>query len=389
VSQRLRQSIFLGWITLFLGIMATRLPIQPAVAAPLQAALPPAPGRIQVSAWMPTSWDGASAWASFRAHAAQLDAVSPFWYEAGADGALLPLKGARDETLLQEARFAGARVIPTISNHYDGNRIHTILTDETLAEAHRQAIINEVTLFDYDGIDLDYEGLLADDRDLFSAWVHTLADELHRNNKALTITVQPKTFDADGWNGPGAQDYRALASAADELRIMTYGWCWQTGCVDSAPPGPIAPIHWMRRVIDYAKTQASPQKLVLGVHLYGYDWWEENKRLFLPLELADMTGQALVWEQAEALHQEYDAELRWWESDDWGPVREPWFTYDEGAHVVVFANADSVAARAQLAAEEGLRGIILWRLGGEDPMLWRRLPTRSYRNFLPIMRPTD
>ncbi len=367
-----------------ISLLATFL-FSPALAAQSLLSSPPSPPpAMQVSAWMPTSWDGESARASFRAHANQLNAVSPFWYGVSADGALVPLKGARDASLLREARFAGVRVIPTISNQYNGDRIHAILTDDALAASHRQTIVDEVMQYDFDGIDLDYEGLLAEDKDRFSAWVQALADDLHARDKLLTITVQPKTFDAAGWDGPGAQDYRALAAAADEMRIMTYGWCWRTGCIGSDPPGPIAPIHWMQRVIDYAKSQTSASKLVLGVHLYGYDWWDESKPLFLPLELADMTGQALVWEEAKALRQEYDAPLQWWESDDRGLVREPWFQYGGGPHTVVFANGDSVAARAQLAADAGLRGVILWRLGGEDPALWQRLPTRAYRAYLPI-----
>jgi hypothetical protein len=52
---------------------------------------------------------------------------------------------------------------------------------------------------------------------------------------------------------------------------------------------------------------------------------------------------------------------------------------------VTFADADSVAARAQLAADAGLRGVIFWRLGGEDPALWERIPKRIYRAWLPIL----
>ncbi|HHB91474.1 MAG TPA: hypothetical protein ENK60_09225 [Anaerolineae bacterium] len=376
-------TLFLLGLLPLISLHASPHPLPTRAAALLASPLPP-PIRLQVSAWMPTSWDTEAAWASFRAHASQLDAISPFWYGVSTDGALAPLQGARDSSLLREARFAGVRVIPTISNQYHGDRIHAILTDDALAASHRQAIVNEVSQYDYDGIDLDYEGMWAEDKDRFSVWVQALADDLHARGKLLTITVQPKTFDAAGWDGPGAQDYRALAAAADEMRIMTYGWCWRTGCIGSDPPGPIAPIHWVQRVIDYARSQAPADKLVLGIHLYGYDWWDESKPLWVPLSLADMTGQALVWEEAEAMRLEHNADLQWWEADDRGLVREPWFSYGDGEHTVVFANADSVAARAQLAADASLRGVILWRLGGEDPTLWQRLPSRAYRAYLPV-----
>jgi spore germination protein YaaH len=103
---------------------------------------------------------------------------------------------------------------------------------------------------------------------------------------------------------------------------------------------------------------------------------------------ASAAGVALVWEEADALRQEQGAALQWWEADDLGLVQEPWFSYAEGARHVTFANADSVEARAQLARDAGLRGVILWRLGGEDPGLWDRLPRRIHRTWLPTLSTT-
>ncbi len=386
---------------MLLGVVSLTLSFffSPSQALTFLSSSPPPTPRLQVSAWMPTSWDGESARASFRRHVRQLTTVSPYWYGVRADGQLSPLTGARDPLLLAEARAAGARVIPTISNSYNGTRIHTILNDDALAAAHLQAIIEEVERYGYDGIDLDYENLYAEDKDRYAAWVKELAAQLHARNKRLTVTVQPKTFHADGWDGPGAHDYRALANAADELRVMIYGWCWKTGCVGSAPPGPIAPIHWMQRVIDYAKTQAPADKIVIGLHLYGYDWQigatslnanqaQLQEACFSPPEpvaFEDVTGRALVWAEADALLKSNNATLQWWEEDDQGLVQEPWFSYDNGQHVVAFANADSVEARVQLVEQAGLRGVIFWRLGGEDPALWDRLPHRSYATYLPTL----
>ncbi len=367
-------------------VMGAAMFIWPAstAAAPFDTPLPPAPHRLQISAWMPTAWDGDAARASFDAHIDSLSVVSPFWYGVDADGALIAFAGSRDAELVHQARNAGVRVIPTITNQFEQERVHAILNDAGLAAAHRRAIVAEVERYDLDGVDLDYENLAAEDKELFSAWVQALADDLHARGRLLTVTVQPKTFDAAGWDGPGAQDYRALAMSADELRLMTYGWCWASGCVDGNPPGPIAPMHWMQQVIDYAKMQAPASRIVLGVNLYGYDWRDESKPLFTPLALADMTGEALVWEEADALRRAQGAEIQWWERDERGMVQEPWFSYADDAHFVIFANADSVAARAQLAATNDLRGIIFWRLGGEDPSLWNRLPRRVYRAWLPL-----
>ncbi len=387
LSFKSRGGILLWGLSLAATISLLALGHQPVTARPFQSPPPSPLHRLQVAAWMPTSWDGERALVSFRAHAMRMDTISPYWYGLRADGTLNPLTGARDPAFLAQAHHAGVRVIPTISNQYNGQRVHTLLTDPTLAQAHQQAIVDEVLREGYDGIDLDYENLLAEDRDRYSAWIADLAGALHAHQRQLTVTVQPKTFDAAGWNGPGAQDYQALGQAADALRIMTYGWCWSTGCIGSPPPGPIAPIHWMEWVIDYAKTQVPASRLVLGIHLYGYDWPAASQQAFAfpqahqPLA-EDLRGNALVWEAANQLRLEHQAPLQWWETDDRGLVREPWFEYEPG-HTVVFANARSVRTRVELAQRSGLRGIIFWRLGGEDPALWQALPPRVYRTFLP------
>ncbi len=405
------------------------------------AAIPDPLLPFQVSAWMPTSWDTAAARASFEASKDRLNTLSPFWYTINNKMALTPLRGARDRKLLRQARRAGLAVIPTITNHFDRQLTHSILSDEARAAQHRQDIVDEVMAYGYDGIDIDYENIAWEDKALFSAWIADLAGDLHARGKLLTVTVQPKTFDANGYNGPGALDYKALAASADELRIMAYGWCWAGGCMGgAAAPGPISPLHWEQRIIRYAKSQAPADKIVMGLHLYGYDWpvqqqevetetappdndgcWATDCTGGLPADpraalswmqralrlgrileregargLALETlrtragqtepvailaqsrprGQAIVWQQADALMKEHDAQLQWLEDDPRGPVGEPWFTYADGGHAVVFANAESVMMRVNLARDEGLRGVIFWRLGGEDPTLWGQLPPR-------------
>ena len=47
---------------------------------------------------------------------------------------------------------------------------------------------------------------------------------------------------------------------------MAYDYHW-----NGSPPGPIAPIGWVRSVISYARTQIPASRLVLGNPLSGYD----------------------------------------------------------------------------------------------------------------------
>jgi spore germination protein YaaH len=48
----------------------------------------------------------------------------------------------------------------------------------------------------YDGIDVDYEDLEANDRDAYSTFLRELAAAVHAAGKILTSTVHPKVSDA-------------------------------------------------------------------------------------------------------------------------------------------------------------------------------------------------
>jgi len=48
---------------------------------------------------------------------------------------------------------------------------------------------------------------------------------------------------------------------------MTYEWGWSGG-----PPYAVAPIDLVEDVVRYAVSVIPPEKILIGVPLYGYDW---------------------------------------------------------------------------------------------------------------------
>ena len=39
-------------------------------------------------------------------------------------------------------------------------------------------------------------------------------------------------------------------------------------------PGPIGPTGWINNVLEYASQKMPPEKTVLGIHLYAYEWYQ-------------------------------------------------------------------------------------------------------------------
>jgi spore germination protein len=334
----------------------------------LQAGLlsPPPPPLNRVAAWMPSSWDGDRARASWEANRASIHELSPVWYQLGAsgDGSINPYPGAGDMALVEQAHAQSTLVIPLINNYYDdvgvdAAPVSAMLHDSARRAAHIQALVSEVLAHGYDGIDIDYESLNgASDRDALSLFAEELAAELHAQGRLLSVTVHPKTADPGSWGGPQAQDWARIGAAADRFRVMTYAY---HGCTTG--PGPIAPLWWMEDVMRHATSVVPPNKVYVGIHLYGHDW-------------AGGACESVTWETARKRMSTYGA-IRKWSGGGWArAISEPWFAYTDAAgqqHEVWYADGESVRARLGLVEKYGLGGIVVWRLGGEDPAAWEAI----------------
>ncbi len=326
------------------------------------------PSINRVAAWMPTSWDTARARASWKANRAYIHELSPVWYQLArsGDGSIHAYAGARDAGLVAEAHARSTLVIPLVNNYYDDTGfdpapVSAIIHDPARRAAHVAILVNEVLAYDYDGIEMDYESLNGEaDREAFSLFIEELAAALHAQGKLLAIAVHPKMGEPGTWAGPQAQDWARLGAAVDRFRIMTYDYHWS-----GSTPGPIAPLWWMEDVLDFATSVVPPHKVYVGLHLYGHDWG------------GGPSSNSLVWESVQQLITAHDAVRQWRERDGWRRrVAEPWFIYTDAAgqrHEVWYADGASVEARLGLVSRYGLGGIVLWRLGGEDPACWQAI----------------
>lgn len=302
---------------------------------------PPLPAH---SGWV-VFWNPASV-ASFRAHADKLTEVMPEWTMVAPDGTALRRPEFRTERVAfaREAKARGVRVLGMASNYvqptgFDPKRMTLMLATPTGRKIHAAALARIVREDGLDGVDLDYESLVASDRENFSLF----AEELDRalKGKTLSVTLHPKAEEPGGWDGPRAQDYVRIGRAADVVRIMAY---------DQHGPwsdfGPVAADLWAETIMRFAASLIPPRKLEIGVAAYGYDWGRKPAASLvypdLPLE---------------------------------GRTTDP-----ASGEIVVgkatFGGTDSLRRKREIAARLGLRGTSQWYIGSEEPAMWGVLPSR-------------
>lgn len=310
---------------------------------------------LEVSGWV-VAWDTNSL-ASLAAHADSIARVYAEFITCGEDGlprlnpAVPPgwIERVRDLSSAHKVHF-----LLMMNNFADGSfepdRVRRFLHDTALMERHIAETVRIAKEERADGLDVDYEGLDAPDRAAFTDFVAALGARCRAEKLLLGVAVHPKESEPGSWGGPAAQDYAALGAAADFVHVMAYDFHWATS--DS---GSIAPPDWVERVMTFAASRISAEKLELGLNAYGYDWSGRSART-----VTAASWTALVAEQAlqgRSPHRD-SATLEMRLAHD---GREAWFP-------------DAVAYGPKLAVARRLmlRGVALWALGQEDPGFWRR-----------------
>src|SRR5437588_923544 len=199
----------------------------------------------KISAWIP-NWDQTRAYTSFLANADLYDEAMPYWYEMKSPTSVMAYDGAEDPTFSKGIKAKGVRLVPTIANAFDGSRVSSMLSTSSNRTAHVNTIVNLVTSKGFDGIDVDYENMVAGDRANFTSFITQLATALHAKAKKLDVAVYAKTAEPGTWDGPKSEDYAALGKVVDRLQLMTYDYHWNTSAA-----GPIAPLSWVDQVASF------------------------------------------------------------------------------------------------------------------------------------------
>jgi len=114
----------------------------------------------------------------------------------------------------------------------------------------------------------------------------------------------------------------------------------------------------MDRVLDFAETQVTSERIVMGLGFYGRDW-------------RGSSTTDLVWSNVESIRSAYEPQERRTAS---GELR---LTYlrDGHRHVAFFPDAAAVRAKLRMLREEhpSIQGVYAWCMGQEDPRVWREL----------------
>lgn len=290
------------------------------------------------------AWD-AQSYFSLRANISRLNMVLPEWLFLDPNGDTLTTNiDHRGDSII---RASGVRVIPMLSNNFHekwhGDAVHRIITDPVKKARFINDVVNTLLKNHYAGINIDFEELKETGDEDFNAFVRDLSVQLHQHGLLVTQDFSP--FNSD-------YNIKELAKYNDYLFLMSYDQHDQ-----SSEAGPVSAQKWIEATVDDAIKSVSPGKLVLCLAGFGYDWPKDDE------------GKDVTYEEALSTAGEEGAKVDF--DNNTYNVHYSYLDDDSIWHDVYFTDAATNFNTMRFAAEYGLAGVSLWRLGSEDSRIWK------------------
>jgi cellulose synthase/poly-beta-1,6-N-acetylglucosamine synthase-like glycosyltransferase/spore germination protein YaaH/peptidoglycan/xylan/chitin deacetylase (PgdA/CDA1 family) len=316
-------------------------------------------------------WDAAS-FSSLRSYAHQIDILYPDWLHVFTpDGRL---HGVDDQTNKYFDVVEGQRVLPVddrvmpflksenpamevfpMVNNSDGANwvdISEFLDNPDARALFRKQAMQFLSSGRFRGLLIDFEAFPPAGQPGYTALLVDLSADLHAHGMKLYVAVPPHNEE---------YDYRSISSAADGVVLMNYDEHYP-----GAASGPVASQDWFEQNLKYASRAIPKEKVICAIANYGYDWVEKPKKGKLPPEVHDSSVSV---QDAWLAARDSDEDINF--DDD---AMNPHFSYlDERnlRHDIWFVDGATGLNQMRAAQSMGIKTFALWRLGSEDPSLWR------------------
>ena len=281
-----------------------------------------------------------------------VNVVSPTWFEIQNSQGDITSKFNQD--YYNKAKSLGYKIWPTITNgidsaNYSANDTSTLLD----SEYNRQQLINNVisllNKYNLDGINIDFENMKVEDKDMFTQLIRELAPMMRKNNKILSVDMYFVNY----------IDRKRVGNASDYIILMGYD---QRGNWSSTP-GSIAEISWVEKNLAslLQDSNISSQKIILGIPFYTR-LWEEND--------IKQTLDSTVYSMKNCVSYLSDHNLTPVLDKDAGQNYVQ-YTSGEITYKLWIEDNDSVKKRVQLVDKYNLAGVSGWKKGSELSSTWQ------------------
>lgn len=253
------------------------------------------------------------------------------------------------------AKSNNYKVWAMVTNHSWIETTTEILNSYELRNKTINNILELAKKYDVDGINLDFEHMYEEDKDMFTQFVVELYPRLKELGMVLSVDV---TAPDGGANWSMCYDRNAIADNCDYIVFMAYD---QYG-TSSTKAGTTAGLDWMRVSLNkFLKTEEiEPNKIILGLPFFTRLW----------TEYSDGSVESTAYYMKSITNAIPDSayENKTWLDD----VAQYYVEYTEGntTKKMWIEDERSLTAKLNLVIENNLGGVAFWAKGYESPEIW-------------------
>jgi hypothetical protein len=277
-----------------------------------------------------------------------------------------------DDVLEQPGEGASYIVLPTLTNEIGGvartDLVNNILVKDELRQNHVEEIVNVVVQNGYPGVTVDYQGMDPALRDLFSAFITQLSQELHTYHKLLAVVVGPPVQIAEDRWDTGAYDWQALGQAVDTFKVPAI-----------SRPEAYAPQGQMEALLTYAVDNVDRYKIQVLIPSYSTDWIGDSMTAVTYAEALQLAGGDLILQEGRDTYAPGEVVAVQLAGGTSGVALQEQcacyrfaYTDQRGEHAVWLENAASMAHKLDLVGDYNLKGVSIPGLlvEGNDDQIW-------------------
>ncbi|MFO8059769.1 MAG: glycosyl hydrolase family 18 protein, partial [Bacillota bacterium] len=185
-----------------------------------------------------------------------VNVVSPTWFQL-ADGQGR-LRNLADYRYVQWAHEQDIRVWALVSNSFDPDLTSEVLNSRSARRALIRNVLTYADLYDLDGLNIDFENVYYEDRDILTQFVRELTALAHREGLTVSIDV---TMMSSSPTWSMCCDRRALAEVVDCVMLMAYDEHYAASPV----AGSVSSLPWVESGLRRVVGEVPAEKLVLGI----------------------------------------------------------------------------------------------------------------------------
>lgn len=285
-----------------------------------------------------------------------VNVVSPAFFHLNSKGELTENIGQSGQQYIEWAHNNGYKVWAMVQNA--GNGMINVTSEIMNDYNKRQELINEIVSacvkYKLDGINLDFENMKQEDKDMYSRFVIELTPRLKDMGVVISVDVTAPDG-SETWSM--CFDRHVIGDVADYIVFMAYD---QYG-TSSNKSGTTAGYNWVELSLNkFLKTEEiESQKIILAIPLYARLWTEDSsgkvvKQTTVPLK----NMNSIVPENAN----------KQWNDD----LKQYYVEYKDNSYTkkIWIEDEKSLEAKISLITKNNLGGVASWEKGMETDNFW-------------------